>query len=948
MTALLLLAALGTVYTRPAITTVPAIEGRRAWVYFTDKGVYNDGQYAAALRLMAADRSAAPRRTALDFDDIPVRESYVRQVEALGARRRTVSRWLNAASFDLGPGQLEAVARLPFVAEVRPVVERTTTEEAVSLGRFARAEDFRGIDTAESHRFYGPSWDQAYMMGVPQVSAMGYSGSGVKLAMFDSGLRLVNKAVTRMRLGPQRDFLSGDNFIQGRAADAWSAVPIDRLRFFGLVNSPALFPVDTAYESGRPVLLAFCADSFAYGYNPPRRMVFAAYTTDNGVNWSTARPIYAARPFDQTVENLAFAGRGEVSYLAFNDLTEVFGPAQSNLYLGWFIGTNWNGAPRFLGTGRWPAMTVVEDTLYLAFCRTDTSLGVIKYAVGGTEPVIYWNVTVPAGQRISHAQVAVGPGGVIDVVCAGAGTGALLRFRSSDGGETYQPAELPVTSGAALLRLAASGSSYLLFYADESATPFTRLSLCRSTDAGATWQVQAGIVDTVHPLADYTVTLEGAQARLLYESQGMLRRTASADLGANWDEPVLVDTSGFVSMPRLCRYPGNELALWCQRGDSTAVWETADTARFSSEQPHHGTRMASIIAGYQPGGVVGVAPGVDLLVVRSELFKVRSGRYYEYNMEEDTYIEALEWAERMGADIVSTSLGYRGWYGDDQFDGRTAPISVAADRATRRGMVLVTAMGNRDTTVYPWPSAYITAPGDAEGVITAGGVEKNYLPWRGTGTGPTSDGRVKPDLVALSDTVAVASPDSVDWLDGSVGTSCATALIAGAAALLKEAHPLWDADSLKAVLYSTASLSVKSCTFGFGVPRVDSVLKLYPPEPDNAPVTGNTISLVFPNPYNPETQDRVWFALNIKEPQTGADIAIYTASGALVRVIELDPSYLPRPGRYGVDGDVAELGRIGSYWDGLNDSGKPCASGLYVAVLRTTFGNHSTRFALVR
>jgi hypothetical protein len=57
---------------------------------------------------------------------------------------------------------------------------------------------------------------------------------------------------------------------------------------------------------------------------------------------------------------------------------------------------------------------------------------------------------------------------------------------------------------------------------------------------------------------------------------------------------------------------------------------------------------------------------------------------------------------------------------------------------------------------------------------------------------------------------------------------------------------------------------------------------------------------------------------------------------------------MPRPGRYGVNGDVAVLEQIGAYWDGRNESGKPASAGLYLAVLQTTFGRSTTRFALVR
>jgi hypothetical protein len=434
----------------------------------------------------------------------------------------------------------------------------------------------------------------------------------------------------------------------------------------------------------------------------------------------------------------------------------------------------------------------------------------------------------------------------------------------------------------------------------------------------------------------------------VFEAGGFTYRSRSEDFGRTWTEPGPVDTTGFNTPPVLAAMKDDALALWFKRGDDNAVWEASDTARFSREQSDHGTRMASIIAGYQQGAVVGVAPGVDLLVAKTELHKVKSGRFYEYTMEEDAYVQALEWADRMGASIVSTSLGYRSWYGEDQFDGKTAPISIAASIAAQRGLLIVTAMGNRDTSQNPWPEPYIVAPGDAEGVITAGGVEKNMLPWRGTGTGPTSDGRVKPDLVALSDTVAVVSPDSEDYLDGSVGTSCATALIAGACALVKEAHPQWSADSIKAVLFATATRSVKSCTFGFGVPRIDSVFKLYPPEKGIEDVTGDEIGAIFPNPFAPPSQARVYFQVNLTRPASEAVIRIYTVSGALIDTVTLNAALMSRPGRYGDNGDVALLERLGAFWDGRNEAGKPVAAGLYVAVLQTTFDRHAARFALVR
>jgi hypothetical protein len=529
-------------------------------------------------------------------------------------------------------------------------------------------------------------------------------------------------------------------------------------------------------------------------------------------------------------------------------------------------------------------------------------------------------------------------------------SGRIAQFRSTDGGASFAKLNEPIAASAARVRLLTEGDRRLLTYEDRSQSAFSRLATLASDDAGVSWSPAGIVTDSVFSIGGYDIvarTLSGLT--LMYEAGGFLHQATSEDFGNTWSVPALIESTGFNAMPALAATADGALSLWFKRGDDSAVWQAADTAKFSREQPSHGTKMASIIAGYQQGGVIGVAPGVDLLIAKTELHRISSGNLYEYVMEEDAYIEALEWADRMGADVVSTSLGYRSWYGDDQFDGKTAPISIAASIAAKRGMLVVTAMGNRNgDDRYPWPVPFITAPGDADGVITAGGVEKNLLPWRDGGTGPTSDGRIKPDLVALSDTVAVVAADSEDALEGSAGTSCATALIAGACALLKEAHPQWSADSVKAVLFATASRSVKSCTFGYGVPRVDSAYKLFPPEKGIVDVPRDQIGVIFPNPFVPASQPRVYFPIYLTRPAPEASISIFSASGALIDGITLNATAMPRPGRYGVDGDVATLEQIGAHWDGKNESGKPVASGLYLAVLQTTFGRSTTRFALVR
>ncbi len=922
-------------------TSPPVINTTKIWVFFTDKGIFNESQYQTALSTFEknAPLEQRQRRAAgFDFDDLPVHQTYIQKILSLGACLRSVSNWLNAISIEAPLELIPEIYRLPFVYDIKPVGSRTERipETAVLIHQPESPRRLRRIDTAGMHRLYGTSWDQAEMLGVPEVSFRGYYGSGVKLALFDTGIKLKHQAVKGLRITQQYDFISGDNFFVFR--DNLPPQPINTLRYLGLVKDPVL----TTAQSN--LILTFVADSFNYLYGRPTRALFMAHSSDKGVNWSKPTPLLIARSYSYTYENLKLLSQDSITYFTFNEV-ELHPGAPATCYLGYFLGTTYQGQ-QTVGSGSSPTLALWQDTLYLSYIGSDTNITLIKFSLSQLPPTRVVSHLVPSPERITEPQITVAPNGQINLFARGINSGRVFHFQSQDGGINFTSLTDIAFSGTRRLRLFAhpqAESIKLLLYLDENDSPFTKLVIRISTDYGATWQPPR-VIDSALTIGDYTLCLS-QKIKLIYESSGFLYQKSSSDCGQTWQNEGIIDPTGFCYSPNIASLNNSFISVWYKRGDETAIWEEADTLKFSQEQPYHGTRMASIIAGYQPYSFMGIAPAVDLLIARTEFYQTAGNRYYEYNMEEDTYIQALEWAERNGTDVVSTSLGYRDWLKDDQFDGKTAPVSIAASLAAKRGMLIVTAMGNRDTTIHPWPKPYIVAPGDADGVITCGGVEKNLLPWRGTGTGPTADGRIKPDLVALADTVAVVAPETENSFEGSAGTSCATALIAGCCALLKEAHPQWDAESIKAVLFSTATRSVKSCTFGFGVPRIDSAFKLFPPETQSAPFYQNQIATIFPNPFITSQHPKVFFGINITRVTPKASIYIYTPDGTLTDIILLDESKMPTPGRYQ---DKETLEKIGAYWDGKNLKGEPVASGLYLAVLNTTFGSAVAKFTLIR
>ena len=201
----------------------------------------------------------------------------------------------------------------------------------------------------------------------------------------------------------------------------------------------------------------------------------------------------------------------------------------------------------------------------------------------------------------------------------------------------------------------------------------------------------------------------------------------------------------------------------------------------------HGTQVLSVIGGYKEGALIGPAYGADYLLARTEDVAC------ETPVEEDYWIAGVEWADSMGADIVSSSLGYNTWdvgAGEDytyaDLDGNTARITIAADWAVERGITVINAVGNEGND--PWH--YALFPADGDSVIAVGAVNPDGTLAAFSSRGPTADGRIKPDVAAPGVDIRTAD-NAPNLYTLSKGTSYAAPLTAGVAALLLQAHPAW-------------------------------------------------------------------------------------------------------------------------------------------------------------
>jgi len=232
-------------------------------------------------------------------------------------------------------------------------------------------------------------------------------------------------------------------------------------------------------------------------------------------------------------------------------------------------------------------------------------------------------------------------------------------------------------------------------------------------------------------------------------------------------------------------------------------WNDDNTANEDNDptsQHNHGTFIFSVIGGFHEGRLVGTAYGASYALAKTEWVQVT-----DLKIEEDHWIMGIEWLEGMGADVVSSSLGYATFvdaedYTMDDLDGNTALVTQAADMAARNGVVVLTSAGNKDF----WEK--ITFPADGHDVIAVGAVNGDGSLWVRSSGGPTTDGRIKPDVVAMGNDVYYLSPSKgvEDEFSFGTGTSFSSPLAAGVCALILQAHPELNPYEVRDALRETA------------------------------------------------------------------------------------------------------------------------------------------------
>ena len=428
--------------------------------------------------------------------------------------------------------------------------------------------------------------------------------------------------------------------------------------------------------------------------------------------------------------------------------------------------------------------------------------------------------------------------------------------------------------------------------------------------------------------------------------------------------------------------------------DSIVGWEAGDLP----DQPSHGTKTLSTIAGYQPGYFVGGSFNSSFILAKTEDISD------EYPQEEDFWVAGLEWLEAGGADLVSSSLGYIDWYEPWQMDGNTAVTTIAADIAASRGLVVWNSAGNDG----PGETSLI-APADGDSVFAVGAVDGAGVIAGFSSRGPTADGRIKPDGCARGLNSVFASFGGTGYSTGA-GTSFAAPLAASAAACIASAHQDWGMMRVYEALSATADRHDNpDNTYGYGIldalaaVKHRSVIGQVRRSDTGEPVVQCTVQITMESGTHIQaiTNDMGFFAVepggfgNFSVTCTGIQGTPIPVQGVLgeygvevtVYVDPLNssqpPSVYPNPSssEFYIGFDVADTASDVSltifslanervfyrertsvspgcyraplpgqafYWNGLNLDGEPVASGQYIGLLKTGESVEMLNLALVR
>lgn len=230
------------------------------------------------------------------------------------------------------------------------------------------------------------------------------------------------------------------------------------------------------------------------------------------------------------------------------------------------------------------------------------------------------------------------------------------------------------------------------------------------------------------------------------------------------------------------------------------------------EDDRHGANVLSTMYSIKQGIFVGTAPFAKYHLLRTE------NATSEFPIEEYNWLIAAEYADSSGVDVITSSLGYNVFddnslsYNHADLNGKRSTIAFAANTAYSKGILVIVSAGNEGQSKW----RKIGTPSDAEGVISVGAVDSDGYYAEFSSYGPTSDGRIKPDLVSMGKRAYVNSSSGA--YTGN-GTSYATPILSGSIICLMQACPNLALEKYKkALIESSTHYLIPDSAYGYGIP----------------------------------------------------------------------------------------------------------------------------------
>lgn len=283
---------------------------------------------------------------------------------------------------------------------------------------------------------------------------------------------------------------------------------------------------------------------------------------------------------------------------------------------------------------------------------------------------------------------------------------------------------------------------------------------------------------------------------------------------------------------------------------------------------NHGTMTLSCMGGFTDNQLVGTAPDASYYLFITEDVAT------ENPVEESYWVQAAEEADRLGADIITSSLGYFGYdnpnysYTYSQMTGNTAFASKGANIAFNKGIVVVASAGNSANSADP----HIGVPAEANNVLAIGAVKADRSYASFSSIGPSFDLRVKPDVMAQGQSSVLSNTT------GSIGTASGTSfscpIMAGMIACFWQAIP-WanNAQIVQFVKQSADRFLTPDNLFGYGIPDFQLALNIA----NLVTVENNKENFVlYPNPTSS------FVTISFPDYINDAKITLYNSLGQVV------------------------------------------------------------------